>query len=199
MSNMFFIALRTTVVTLLLTGFIYPFVVTGISQVVFPHQANGSLVRDDQGRTVGSKWIGQSFSNAGYFWSRPSAAGNDGYDATASSGSNLGTTSQKLRDRIVADVDRLQAANPQAGRPVPIDLVTASASGLDPHVSPDAAMWQLSRVASARKVAPERIRQVVAAQMEGRDIGFFGEARVNVLLLNLALDRQFGKPAATTE
>jgi K+-transporting ATPase ATPase C chain len=171
-------------------------VITGVSQALFSHRANGSLVTDESGQVVGSALIGQSFSNPAYLWPRPSAAGANGYDATASSGSNLGPTSQKLRDRIVADMARLTEANPDAGGPVPIELVTASASGLDPHLSPAAALWQVPRVARARGVAPERVRQVVDAQTEGRDLGVLGEPRVNVLLLNLALDQQFGRPPA---
>jgi len=197
MSKMMLIALRTTVVTLVLTGLLYPIAVTGLSQVLFFRRANGSLVQDEHGKTVGSELIGQNFSNPAYFWSRPSAAGDNGYDATASSGSNLGPTSQKLHDRIAAEVARLRETNPDAPGPVPIELVTASASGLDPHLSPAAAQWQTARVARARSVAPERVRQVVSAQTEGRDLGLLGERRVNVLLLNLALDRQFGRPPDT--
>jgi K+-transporting ATPase ATPase C chain len=189
----FMIAVRVTIVTLVLTGLIYPFVITGLAQLLFPEQANGSLVYDEQNKPVGSKLIGQSFSKPGYFQPRPSAAGN-GYDPQASSGSNLGPTSQKLRDRIVADVERLQKENPESKGPVPAELVTASASGLDPHLSPEAALWQVPRIAQARDVSVERVRRTVENNVEGRTFGILGEPRVNVLLLNMALDRQFGKP-----
>jgi K+-transporting ATPase ATPase C chain len=187
------IALRTTVVTLVLTGLLYPFAMTGLGQVLFPYQADGSLVTDGSGRVIGSELIGQSFSAPGYFWSRPSAAGAAGYDAAASSGSNLGPTSQKLRDRIVADLARWTEAHADGAGPVPGELVTASASGLDPHLSPAAALWQVERVARARGVAPERVRALVEATTEARTFGVLGEPRVNLLRLNLALDRQFGR------
>lgn len=194
MKNTILIALRTTVVTLILTGIFYPFAVTGLAQVLFPWRANGSLVTNEQGQVVGSELIGQGFSNPAYFQPRPSAAGEKGYDATASSGSNLGPTSKKLQDRVVQDLERLKEENPAAPGPVPTELVTTSGSGLDPHVSLQAALWQVPRVASARGVAPGRVQASVEAAMEGRDLGVLGEPRVNVLLLNLALDRQFGRP-----
>jgi K+-transporting ATPase ATPase C chain len=195
MQKAMFIALRTAVVTLILTGIIYPYVVTGLAQILFPGRANGSLATDEQGQIIGSELIGQGFTHPAYFQSRPSAAGDKGYDATASSGSNLGPTAKKLQDRVTQELERLREENPDAPGSVPVELVTTSGSGLDPHLSPQAALWQVPRIAHARGVAPERVRATVEAAIEGRDLGFLGESRVNVLLLNLALDRQFGRPA----
>lgn len=193
MANVFAISVRTTLVTLLVTGLLYPLALTGVSQLLFSSRANGSLVTDERGAVVGSELIGQGFANAGYFQPRPSAAGT-GYDAAASSGSNLGPTSAALRKRVEAEVVRLQRDNPAAPALVPVELVTTSASGLDPHLSPEAALWQLPRVAAARGVEPDRVRAVVESHVEDRDLFILGEPRVNVLLLNLALDRQFGRP-----
>jgi K+-transporting ATPase ATPase C chain len=194
MMNILLVAILTTVVTLVLTGIIYPFVITGLAQLLFPWRANGSLATDDRGQVVGSELIAQGFTNPSYFQPRPSAAGN-GYDAAASSGSNLGPTSKKLQDRAAQDLARLKEENPGAQGPVPIELVTTSASGLDPHLSPQAALWQIPRVARVRGVAPERVKAIIDAYTESRTFGLLGEPRVNVLLVNLALDRQFGRPA----
>jgi K+-transporting ATPase ATPase C chain len=191
----FIVAARVTLVTLLLTGIVYPLASTGLAQLLFRDRAEGSFITDERGNVVGSSLIGQSWSKPAYFQGRPSAAGDKGYDATASSGSNLSTTAKKLRDRVAGDVARLQKENPDAPADVPDDLVTASASGLDPHISPAAAQWQAARVAKARNVDIARIRDVIETHIDGRDFGFLGEPRVNVLQLNLALDRQFGRPS----
>ncbi|NNB86551.1 potassium-transporting ATPase subunit KdpC [Corallococcus exiguus] len=191
------VALRASVVTLVLTGVLYPLAVTGVAQVLFPQEANGSLAKDGRGREVGSELIGQGFTRPGYFQPRPSAAGA-GWDAAASGGSNLGPTSQKLRDRAVAEAARLRQENPDAPGPVPGELVSTTGSGLDPHVSPEAALWQVPRVARARGVDPARLEALVQSRVEGRTFGVLGEPRVNVLMLNLAMDRQFGVPVSTT-
>lgn len=184
------IALRATLVTLVLTGLLYPAVVTALAQVAFPHEANGSLVEDAEGKVIGSHLIGQKFTSPAYLQGRPSAVD---YDASTSGGSNFGTTSAKLKERAEGTLASLQRDNPVAG-PVPAELLTASGSGLDPHLSPDAALWQIPRIAAARKMAPERIRALIESMVEGRDLGFLGEPVVNVLEVNLALDRQFGAP-----
>ena len=190
-------ALRATVVTLVLTGLAYPLLVTGLAQLLFPRRASGSLVTGGTGRVVGSELLGQGFARPAYFQPRPSAAGDKGWDPLASGGSNLGPTSAKLRQRAAADAERLRAENPSAPGPVPGELVTASGSGLDPHLSPAAALWQVPRVAKARGVALERVLTLVDTFVEGRTLGVLGEPRVNVLTLNLAMDRQFGGPAPT--
>lgn len=183
-------AIRMTLTLTVLTGLLYPGVVTGLSQLLFPSQANGSLITQN-GRIIGSSLIGQNFTRPGYFQPRPSAAGNDGYDPTASSGSNFGPTSQKLADRVKASVEKFRKENPDYTGPIPADLLTASASGLDPHLSPASAAAQAPRVAKARGVSQEQIQQLVAQITEDRDLGFLGEPRVNVLRLNLALDDRF--------
>jgi potassium-transporting ATPase KdpC subunit len=170
-----------------ITGLIYPLVVTGIAQVLFPQQANGSLIVKD-GQVVGSRLIGQPFDDPKYFWGRPSATGPFPYNAAASSGSNLGPTNPALTDAVQARMDTLKAADPENTQPIPVDLVTTSASGLDPHISPAAAAYQVSRVAHARGLDDSAVQQLVAQYTQGRDLGVLGEPRVNVLELNLALD-----------
>jgi len=190
------VAIRMALVTLVLTGVLYPMAMTGVAQGLFPRQANGSLVTAE-GRVVGSALIGQRFSSAGYFHGRPSAAGTNGYDASASGGSNLGATSKKLRDRVASERDTLLAQNPAAPGPVPVDLVTASGSGLDPHVSLEAALWQAPRVAADRGLPVESVRALIQGRLENPAFELLGDARVNVLLLNLDLDARYGRLAAT--
>jgi K+-transporting ATPase ATPase C chain len=191
------IAVLMTIATTVLLGLIYPLVVTGLAQVIFPDKANGQLLQRN-GQAVGSRLIGQPFGGPGYFHSRPSAAGN-GYDAANSGGSNLGPTNQKLVDRFKQDLPKLQAENP--GKPVPIDLLTTSASGLDPDISPAGAEFQVPRVARERGMSEDAVRQLVARHAQGRQLGFLGEPRVNVLELNLALDAMhpMAKVAMTTD
>jgi len=186
-------ALRVTLLTLLLTGLAYPLLVTGLAQGLFGWRAEGSLVQSDL-LVVGSELIGQPFAGAGYLQPRPSAAGQ-GWDALASGGSNLGPTSKALRERVAAAAGRLRAENPDAPGEVPAELVTTSGSGLDPHLGPAAARWQVPRIARARALEPSRVEAVIQEHLEGRDLGFLGEPRVNVLRVNLALDRRFGAPA----
>jgi K+-transporting ATPase ATPase C chain len=190
------IAVLMTIATTVLLGLIYPLVVTGLAQVIFPDKANGQLIQRD-GQVVGSRLIGQPFGGPGYFHSRPSAAGN-GYDAANSGGSNLGPTNQKLVDRFKQDLSKLQAENP--GKPVPIDLLTTSASGLDPDITPAGAEFQVPRVARERNMSEDAVRQLVARHTEGRQFGFLGEPCVNVLTLNLELDAShpMAKVAMTT-
>ena len=183
-------AFRFTLLMTVLTGLIYPGVVTGLCQLLFPHRANGSMVTVD-GKTVGSALIGQNFTKPEYFHPRPSAAGNDGYDATASGGSNLGPTNQKLVDRMKADIAKFRKENPAYQGPIPADMLTTSASGLDPDISPASALAQAPRVAQARGATLDQVRQLVEDHSEGRQLGFFGEPRVNVLALNLDLDQRF--------
>jgi K+-transporting ATPase ATPase C chain len=176
------IAVKATIVLTVLTGVLYPLLVTGLTKVLFPRQAAGSLI-EANGKTVGSELIGQKFTRPEYFHGRP-----DAYDGLSSGGSNLGPTNQKLIDRVKEDAAKFRAENPTFTGPIPADIVTASASGLDPHISPAAAEAQAGRVAAARGVPADTVRQLIAAHTEGRQLGIFGEPRVNVLQLNLALD-----------
>jgi K+-transporting ATPase ATPase C chain len=186
-------AVLMTLVTTVLFGFLFPLLITGLAQALFPRQANGDLVMRN-GKLVGSRLIGQSFSSRGYFHSRPSSAGT-GYDASNSSGSNLGPTNQLLVARVQGDVDRLQSDNPATA--IPMDLLTTSGSGLDPHISPEAAEFQVPRIAKERGLSEDMVREVVRQHTESRQFGFLGEPRVNVLELNLTLDEISPKPAVT--
>jgi K+-transporting ATPase ATPase C chain len=181
---------RMTLLLTVLTGLIYPGVVTGLCQMLFRDKADGSLLSKD-GHVIGSSLIGQNFTRPEYFHPRPSAAGNDGYDGAASQASNLGPTSQKLADRVKGSVETFRKENPDFQGPIPADLLTASGSGLDPHLTLESAEAQTARVAKARGATIEQIQQLIAGLREGRDLGFLGEPRVNVLLLNLALDERF--------
>ena len=187
------VAVLMTVVTTVLLGVIYPLAITGVAQVTFPDQANGQLLQRN-GKVVGSRLIGQGFSSPGYFHSRPSAAGT-GYDPTSSGGTNYGPTNTKLIDAVHANVEAARKENPTA--PVPIDLVTASASGFDPHITPAAAEFQVPRIARDRGLSEGAVREIVAAHTEGRTFGVFGEPRVTVLELNLALDESHPMPSKT--
>lgn len=190
MKQQLIIAARFTIVTTIIFGLLYPLAVTGLSQLFFPHQANGSLLTKD-GQVAGSRLIGQAFTSDKYFHSRPSAAGA-GYDATASAGSNLGPTNKQLTDRVKADVSKLQQENP--GVAIPADLVAASGSGLDPDISPASAEFQIPRVAKARGISLDNLRSLLAKHLQTRQYGLFGEARVNVLELNLELDEIYPAP-----
>jgi K+-transporting ATPase ATPase C chain len=183
-------ALRINLFLTLLLGIVYPLAITGICQLVFPHQANGSLITSG-GKVIGSELIGQNFTKPEYFQPRPSAAGSDGYDAANSGASNYGPTNQKLIDRVKASVEKFHKENPDYHGPIPADLLTTSASGLDPDISPDSAAAQVPRVAKARGISVDQLNPLVAQHTQEPDLGLLGEPRVNVLKLNLALDQQF--------
>jgi K+-transporting ATPase ATPase C chain len=185
-------ALRINIFLTILLGVGYPLAITGISQLAFPHQANGSLITKN-GQVIGSELIGQNFTKPEYFQPRPSAAGSDGYDPTASGGFNYGPTNQKLIDRVKASVDKFHKENPDYRGPIPADLLTGSASGLDPDISPASAQAQAPRVAKARGISADRINQLVSQYTKSPDLGLLGEPRLNVLDLNLALDQQYPK------
>jgi K+-transporting ATPase ATPase C chain len=184
-------AILMTIATTVLLGILYPLLVTGLAQLIFPNQANGQLIKGKDGVVVGSRLIGQPFSGPGYFHSRPSAAGAGGYDATASGGSNLGPTNSQLITRVNGDVAKLQAEKP--GTTIPVDLVTTSGSGLDPDITPAAAQFQIQRVATERKISEAEVARLVLENSETRQWGFLGEPRVHVLELNLALDNRYGR------
>jgi K+-transporting ATPase ATPase C chain len=186
-------AILMTIATTVLLGILYPLLVTGLAQLIFPKQANGELIHGKDGVVIGSRLIGQPFSGPGYFHSRPSSAGAAGYDASASGGSNLGPTNAQLITRVNGDVAKLQAENP--GVPIPVDLVTTSASGLDPDITPAAAEFQIRRVAAERKISEADVARLVQEHSENRQFGFLGEPRVHVLELNIALDARYGRLA----
>jgi potassium-transporting ATPase KdpC subunit len=184
-------AVLMTIATTVLLGILYPMLVTGLAQLIFPKQANGQLIQRADGAVIGSRLIGQPFSGPGYFHSRPSAAGAAGYDASASGGSNLGPTNAQLIARVSGDVAKLQAENP--GAPIPVDLVTTSGSGLDPDITPAAARFQIHRVALERGISEVEVASLVREHSENRQWGFLGEPRVHVLELNIALDARYGR------
>jgi potassium-transporting ATPase KdpC subunit len=190
-------ALRMTVLLTILTGLIYPFIVTGVCQALFRDKANGSLIVQN-GQVIGSSLIAQNFTRPEYFHPRPSAAGNDGYDPTASSPSNLGPTNQKLYDRVKAAAGQFRKENPTYAGPIPADALTASASGLDPDISIANANAQAERVANARNISLAQVESIIVFATHGRDLGFLGEPRVNVLAVNLELDRQLPPRAVAT-
>jgi K+-transporting ATPase ATPase C chain len=181
-------SIRAVIVFTVITGVAYPLIVTGIAQVAFRHQANGSLIVDN-GKILGSRLIGQPFGDSKYFWSRPSATSPQPYNGASSSGSNQGPTNPALKEAVEGRVKALRDAGADPSKPVPVDLVTASGSGLDPHISPAAAEYQVARISKERKIAPEKIRGLIEKHTEGRTFGVLGEPRVNVLELNLALEK----------